>query len=161
MSKSKISANYAAGLLAIHEAHQFGCDEAFLLDHNGAVAEASTANVFAVWANRLVTPPKSLPILAGITRDTLMTLAKGLGMDVIEDTFTIQDLISADEIFISGTTCEVTPVREVDGRKIGHVVPGPVAAALLRALQSSVRGQGQDFGWSQPLTRIEHASALD
>ncbi len=154
MSKSKISANYAAGLLAIREARNAGCDDAFLLDGSGAVAEASTANVFAVWGDRVVTPPAHLPILPGITRDTLLVLARDMGIDATEGIFDTHELLSADEVFISGTTAEITPVREVDARKIGDRVPGPVAAKLLGALQEAVRGQGPDRHWSRPLERI-------
>ena len=161
MSKCKISANYAAGLLAIYEARKAGCDDALLLDAAGSVAEASTANVFAVWGNRIATPPLHLPILAGITRDTLLVLAGELGMDVNEATFDVQTLASADEIFIAGTTCEVTPVCYVDGRKVGDGVPGPITTKLLTALQEAVRGVGPDRGWLTPAHRINRASTLD
>lgn len=151
LSKSKVSANYAAGLLAIGEARDAGCDDALLLDRSGAVSEASTSNVFAVWDNRLVTPPLDLPILAGITRDTLIVLAREMGIDVREETFNVEQLVLADEIFISGTTSEITPVREVDGRAVGNVTPGPITMKLLTALQRAVRGDGLDRGWSHPL----------
>jgi branched-chain amino acid aminotransferase len=160
MSKSKISANYAAGLLAIHQAREAGCDDAFLLDASGAVAEASTANVFAVLAGRIATPPAHLPILPGITRDALLVLSRELGIDAAERTFDARELASADEIFIVGTTAELTPVREVDGRKIGDGVPGPLTAKLLSALQGAVRGEGPDRGWTHPLEGTDHAAAL-
>jgi branched-chain amino acid aminotransferase len=160
MSKSKISANYAAGLLAIYEARQAGCDEAFLLDSSGAVAEASTANIFAIWGSRIATPPANLPILPGITRDTLIILAKELGFQVDEKTFDAQELLSADEIFITGTTAELTPVREVDGYRIGEAVPGPVTAKLLTTLLGAVRGAGPDRGWVHPLQGVDDAATL-
>lgn len=155
VSKSKISANYAAGLLAICEAHNAGCDEAFLLDRHGAVAEASTANVFGVWGNRLRTPPSSLPILNGITRDALLTLAIGMGLHATEESFEMQELAQADEVFICGTTCEVTPVREINGQKVGKGVPGPITVSLLRALHAAIRGEGIDRGWTN---RVEVTS---
>jgi branched-chain amino acid aminotransferase len=154
LSKSKIAANYSAGLLAIYEARKAGCDEAFLQDCYGTVAEASTANIFAVWGNRLRTPPSSLPILKGITRDTLLTLAAGMGLNANEEAFTTQELAQADEVFISGTTCEVTPVREINGRKVGECTPGPVTMDLLCALQAAIRGEGFDRGWTN---RVERA----
>lgn len=160
MSKSKISANYAAGLLAIHQARQAGCEEAILLDCHGAVAEASTANVFAVWGDRAITPPSTFPILNGVTRDALLTLAGELGISVKEDTFGVRELTSADEIFISGTTCEVTPVREVNGQKIGQDSPGPMTTALLGALQAAVRGEGVDRGWTNCVEVLPYGSVI-
>jgi branched-chain amino acid aminotransferase len=152
ISKSKISANYAAGLLAMHEARQAGVDDALLLDATGAVAEATTANVFAVWGERVVTPPLSLPILAGITRDALLVLGRQLGLDVGEKAFDVDELGAADEIFLCGTTSEVTPVREVDGRAVGDGTPGPVTIRLLRALQDEIGGHGATHPWSHPLS---------
>lgn len=160
MSKSKISANYAAGLLAIQEARNVGYDDALLLDASGAVAEASTANVFAVFDGALVTPPASLPILPGITRDTLLVLADELGIEAGEQTFDARRLADADEVFISGTTTELTPVREVDGKTIGQEVPGPITARLLAALHSAIAGQRPDRGWAYPLTGAEDAAAF-
>jgi branched-chain amino acid aminotransferase len=155
MSKSKISANYAAGLLAIHEARQAGYDEAILLDGAGAVAEASTANVFAVFGDRLVTPPLGLPILAGITRDAVMVLAAELGIPPSEETFDVHQLASADEVFLTSTTSELTPVRDVDGTAVRGGPPGPVTSRLLSALHAAVRGEGEDRGWSHSLHRAE------
>lgn len=148
MSKSKLSANYPPGLMAIYEARDAGCDDALLLDHAGAVAEASTANVFAVWGEHLATPPTDLPILAGITRDTLLVLGRELGLDVSERTFDVRELASASEVFLSGTTAEITPVREIDGRKVSESVPGPITQRLLNALHGAIRSTGPDRGWA-------------
>ena len=161
MSKSKISANYAAGLLAIYEAREAGYDDALLLDGAGAVAEASTSNVFAAWGGRLVTPPLRLPILAGITRDALITLGREEGLDVVEETFDAGELASADEVFISGTTSEITPVREVDGRQVGDGTPGPVTRRLMTALSNAILGHGPERGWSHPLRGVDCASTRD
>jgi branched-chain amino acid aminotransferase len=152
LSKAKLSAHYVAGLLAIREAREAGCDDAFLLDATGAVAEATTANIFGVWNERLVSPPAHLPILPGITRSTLFTLAKENGIEAVEETFDTQRLASADEVFIAGTTAEVTPVREVGGRKVREGAPaGPITTKLLAALQRAVRGEGPDYGWAHSL----------
>jgi branched-chain amino acid aminotransferase len=151
LSKSKISANYAAGILAVHDARAAGCDDAILLDPQGWVAEAPTANVFAVWGERVVTPPLELPILAGITRDTLLVLARDLGIDVAEETFDCERLRSANEIFLCGTTSEVTPVRALDGRPVADGAPGPVTAALAGALRDALSGRGPDRNWIRPV----------
>jgi branched-chain amino acid aminotransferase len=148
ISKSKVSANYAAGLLAIHEARRAGFDDALLLEKGGAVAEASTSNVFVVWGDEVVTPPLHLPILAGITRDALLRLADESGISASERTFGVEEVKSADEVFIAGTTSEVTPVREIGGYWVGNNVPGKITLALSNALKNVVSGQGPDRGWT-------------
>jgi branched-chain amino acid aminotransferase len=153
LSASKVSANYAAGLLAVHEARGAGCDDAILLDGAGAVAEGSTSNVFAVFGEDLATPPTNLPILAGITRDTLLVLARELGIRVAERTFGPEELAVADEVFLSGTTSEVMPVREIDGRDVGAGVPGPMTRTLSGALRGAIRGDRPSRQWSHSVPR--------
>jgi len=158
ISKSKISANYAASLLALDEARAAGCSEALLLDRTGTIAEASTANVFVVRGSQVLTPPSSLPILDGITRDSVFVLARELGITTVEAPFTVADLASVDEVFLSGTACELLPVRKVNGQKIGGGSPGPVTTTLLKALRAALMGQGADRGWSH-IVKGMHAAA--
>lgn len=147
LSKAKVSANYAAGLLAAQQARRAGFDEALLLAGDGAVAEAATSNVFAVWGDRLVTPPGELPILRGVTRDAVLTLARELGIEASEERFSVGAMAEATEVFLCGTTSEITPVREIDGRPVGDGAVGPITRALLDALSCAIRGEGPDRGW--------------
>jgi branched-chain amino acid aminotransferase len=93
-----------------------------------------------------------LPILPGITRDTLLTLSRELGVDASEGLFTVDELDSADEVFIAGTTAEITPVRELSGRKPGAGLPGPITTKLLAALQAANRAESPEKRWSSIAT---------
>jgi branched-chain amino acid aminotransferase len=124
------------------EAVQAGYDEAILLDMTGFVAEASGENVFMVNKKDIVrTPPLSSPILAGITRRTVLRMLKDVGHPVEEVTFTRDALYISNEVFFTGTAAEITPVREVDNRRIGAGVPGPVVRKVQEAYFRVVRGQ--------------------
>ena len=111
MSKGKICGQYVNSVLAKREALKAGYSEAILLDASGLVAEASGENVFMVKRGKLKTPPLSAPILEGITRDTVITLAREMGLVVEETTFARDELYLADEVFFTGTAAELTPVR--------------------------------------------------
>src|SRR5689334_22125565 len=113
MSKDKICGQYVNSVLAKREAMKAGYDEAILLDAHGHVAEASGENIFIVKKGVIKTPPLSSPILAGITRDTVITLARELGYTVEEATFARDEMWLADEVFLCGTAAEITPVREI------------------------------------------------
>jgi branched-chain amino acid aminotransferase len=130
MSKGKICGQYVTSVLAKRDAIRSGCDEAIMLDDRGLVCEGSGENIFLVKGGVIRTPPTSAPILNGITRDAVMTLARELGHDLREQSFTRDEMWTADEIFLTGTAAEITPVREVDGRKIGAGEPGPVTRRL-------------------------------
>src|SRR6185295_8899428 len=112
------------------ESQRLGFDEAIMLDAEGRVAEGSAENIFMVWKGQLLTPPLDLPILAGITRDAVLTLARDQGFSPLERPFTRDMLYSASEVFLTGTATEVTPVREIDGRPIGGGKPGPVTTKI-------------------------------
>ena len=129
--------SYLASILAKREAKERGADEAILLDHAGHVAEGATSNVFCVRGGRLLTPPLEMNILPGITRWTVIRLAREAGIEVEEAPFRAAALQSADEVFLTNSLMEVMPVGAIDGGKPGHV-PGPVTAALASAYENLV-----------------------
>jgi branched-chain amino acid aminotransferase len=140
MTKAKISGNYVSSFLAKTESVRLGFDEAIMLDPEGYVAECTGANLFVVKDGLLVTTP-SAPILEGITRDTLVALAEGLGYEVVERTLSRDQLYMADEVFVCGTAAECIAIREIDFRTIGAGVAGPVTRALQKAYHAAVRGE--------------------
>jgi len=140
MVRSKTTANYANSLLAKREALKDGYDEAMLLDTDGYVAEGSGENVFIVRKGVIKTPPLT-SILEGITRDAIMQLAAERGMRLVEERFTRDELYVADEAFFTGTAAEITPIREVDNRRIGEGKPGPVTKELQSAFFDIVHGR--------------------
>ena len=141
MSKGKICGQYVNSVLAKREAIKAGYAEAILLDGNGLVAEASGENVFVVKKGRLKTPPLSSAILEGITRDTVITLAREAGLVVEEATFARDEMYLADEVFFTGTAAELTPVREIDDRQIGKGECGAVTRKLQEAYFEAVKGK--------------------
>jgi len=152
MSKGKICGQYVTSILAKREALKNGFDEAIMLDQKGMVAEGSGENIFMVKRGVLYTPPLSSSILAGITRDTLISLANEAGYQVREQSFTRDQLWTADEIFMTGTAAEVTPIREIDGRRIGDGEPGPVTKALQAKFFAVVKGADQGhMEWLHPV----------
>jgi branched-chain amino acid aminotransferase len=140
MVRSKTTANYANSLLAKREALKDGYDEAMLLDTDGYVAEGSGENVFMVRKGVIKTPPLT-SILEGITRETIIELAAERGMKLVEERFTRDELYVADEAFFTGTAAEITPIREVDNRKIGTGKPGAVTKTLQTAYFDCVHGR--------------------
>lgn len=152
MTKSKAVGNYVNSILASLEAKRSGYDEAMLLDHQGNVAECSGENLFICRGGKVKT---SLPtaILPGITRDTLMRLLADAGVETVEQPFTRDEAYLADEIFMTGTAAEVTPVREIDGRVIGSGKPGPITRSLQEQYAALVRGQLPAYEYW--LTRID------
>jgi branched-chain amino acid aminotransferase len=130
-------------ILAKREAQRLGYDEGIMLDASGRVAEATAENIFMLYRGRLYTPPLDSPILGGITRDTVIVLAREAGLEVIEQSFTRDMLYAASEVLLTGTGAEVTPVREIDGRPIGTGKPGPVTQKLQAAFYKTVRGPGE------------------
>ncbi len=140
MCRAKASSSYTNSILAHKEAEVNGYDEALLLDVDGYVAEGSGENVFIVKKGKLYTPDLTA-CLEGITRDTLITLAGDLGIEVIEKRITRDEVYCADEAFFTGTAAEVTPIRELDHRMIGAGKRGPLTARLQALFFDSVRGK--------------------
>lgn len=141
MTKSKVAGNYVNSMLVKTLALRSGYDEAVILDPQGYVAECTGENLFMLRKGVLYTPPLGA-ILEGITRDSIITLAKDMGLEVQEAQITRDQLYIADEIFVSGTAAEVVGVRMLDYRKIGNGGVGPVTRALLQAFSENVRGEG-------------------
>lgn len=143
MCKAKANGNYLNSILAVQEAIEAGCDEALLLDHDGYVAEGSGENIFIVRRGRLYTPDLT-SALEGITRETVFTLAREHGLEVVEKRITRDEVYVADEAFFTGTAAEVTPIREVDGRVIGEGVRGPITEKLQTLYFDYVHGRRAD-----------------
>jgi len=140
LPRAKLAATYANSILATLEASQDGYDEALLLDVDGFVAEGSGENLFIVKNGRLH-EPELTSALTGITRDTVITLARELGYEVVSRRLTRDDVYIADEAFFCGTAAEVTPIVELDRRAIGGAAPGAVTRALQRAFFDAVSGR--------------------
>ena len=139
------------------EAKLDGYEEAIALDTQGHVSEGSGQNVFAVYRGELLTPPLHSSILAGITRASIMTLARELGFTVKEEVMPREMLYAADELFYAGTAVEVSPISSVDKIPVGSGVRGPVTKALQDAFFGIVRGTAPDrHGW---LARVPQAAA--
>jgi branched-chain amino acid aminotransferase len=151
MTRGKISGYYVNSILAKREAKANGYDEAILLDPEGYVSEGTGENIFIVRKGRLKTTPLT-SILEGITRNAVLDLAREQGIAVVEERFTRDEMYIADEVFVTGTAAELTPVREIDNRRIGTGKPGPVTAALQKRFFAIVRGE--DHSHESWLTRV-------
>lgn len=144
MTKAKVCGNYVNSILAKREAVSAGYDEALLLDADGYVCEGSGENIFMVKGGEIKTPSLT-SVLRGITRDSVITIARDKGIRVVEDRFTRDELYTADEAFFTGTAAEITPIREVDGRVIGEGRPGPITKALQTTFFDVVRGKVERY----------------
>ncbi len=145
---AKVSGHYTNSQLAKIEAVEKGADEAILLDHRGYISEGSGENIFIVKDEVIYTPPTYASILVGITRDSVMRIARDLGYTVMEKDITRTELYNADEAFFTGTAAEVTPIVEVDGIKIGDGMPGPITRKLQKAFWEVVHGKNKKYiGW--------------
>lgn len=140
MTRAKANGNYINSMLALQEAISGGADEALLLDPEGYVAEGSGENIFLVKDGVLYTPEVT-SCLNGITRATVLTLAREHGIEVVEKRITRDEVYISDEAFFTGTAAEVTPIREVDGRQIGIGRRGPVTEKLQQAYFDLVSGR--------------------
>ena len=144
--EAKASGNYLNSLIANWEAKHSGFDEAiFLSADEGYVAEGSGENIFAVRNGTLVTPDASADILLGVTRDSIIKIAKSMGFDVQEREVHKEELYSADEVFFTGTAAEVTPIVNVDGIRIGQGRPGPMTMELARKYYAIAHGEDTEF----------------
>jgi branched-chain amino acid aminotransferase len=149
---AKSVANYANAQLIKLEAVTEGYAEGIALDTNGNLSEGSGQNVFVVRDGLIFTPPIGNSVLSGITRDSVMTIARDMGFEVREQTLPREMLYIADEVFFVGTAVEVTPIRTVDRVKVGRGRRGPVTEALQQRFFQLVRGEAPDpYGWLQPV----------
>jgi branched-chain amino acid aminotransferase len=152
LAKAKMTGQYTNSVLAKREAKLAGYDEAILLDASGYVSEGSGENIFVVRKDVLYTPDLSCSILEGITRETVITLARELGLTVVEARLTRDQLWLADEVFFTGTAAEVTPVREIDNRTVGDGTAGPITKRIQARFFDVVRGS--DTSHVEWLTRV-------
>lgn len=134
------SLNYLNNIMAKIEAIRAGCIEAVMLNHKGEVAECTGDNIFIVRRGRLLTPPIHAGILEGITRNTVIELARGEGIEVAEETLTRHDLFVADECFLTGSAAEVIPAVKLDGRLIADGKVGPITKQLNEVFKKHVSG---------------------
>ena len=151
LTKAKAVGHYVNSILAAQEARAGGYDEALLLDVDGYVSEASGENIFIV--SQGVVKTTALPtVLGGITRDAVLRLLADLGVTTREERFTRDEVYLADEAFFTGTAVEVTPIRELDGRRIGVGRPGPVTTKIQEIFFSIVKGGDSRYAsWLTPV----------
>ena len=151
LTKSKTCGDYVNSILAKREVTRMGYDEAIMLDTNGLVAECSGENIFIVRRGVLKTPPL-VSVLEGITRDSVIRIARDKGIEVVETQITRDEDYCADEMFLTGTAAEITPVREVDDRKIGAGARGPITRTIQTTFFDAVHGRDRKYeSW---LTRV-------
>jgi branched-chain amino acid aminotransferase len=158
MTKAKVSGNYVSSILAKTESNRAGFDEAIMLGPDGYVAECTGENLFIVRNNVIFTTPRA-GILEGITRDSLITLARDLGYSVVEEPISRDQLYIADEVFVCGTAAEVIGLREIDFRVIGSGKAGPVTRALQREFDELVTGRhAKSTEWLSPVPALNAAA---
>jgi branched-chain amino acid aminotransferase len=134
------------------EAITNGYTEGIALDNAGRISEGSGENIFLVYGGRILTPPLGGTILPGITRDSVLTIARDAGYTVVETAIAREMLYIADEVFFTGTAAEVTAIRSVDKIKVGNGAMGPVTKALQKEFYAIVRGEKNDrHGWFTPV----------
>ena len=147
LTKAKVAGNYANSILAKTESVRLGFEEAILLDPQGYVAECTGENIFVVRDGVIVTPPTTA-ILEGITRDSLIAVARDQGYQVIEQMISRDQLYRADEVFVSGTAAECIGLSEIDFRVIGDGKTGPVTRAMQKAYSDLIHGRHpRSAGW--------------
>ena len=149
---AKAGGNYLSSQLIAQEAVRGGFVEGIALAPGGLLSEGAGENLFIVHKGRILTPPAGASILCGITRDTVFTLARELGYEVVEQSLPREMLYFADEVFMTGTAAEITPVRSVDRKTVGRGEPGPVTRALQKAFFGLFDGSTADrWGWLTPV----------
>ena len=155
---AKSVANYANSQLIKMEAILEGYDEGIALDVDGNLSEGSGQNLFVVRDGVINTPPVGASILSGITRDSVVTIARDLGFEVREQVLPREMLYLADEVFFVGTAVEVTPIKSVDKMKIGRGRRGPITEAIQQRFFQIVKGEAPDrYGWLQPVEQPQPA----
>jgi branched-chain amino acid aminotransferase len=142
---AKMGGNYLNSILATQECKRNGYDEAILLDLNANLSEAPGENVFIVKNGTLITPPLESSALEGITRDSVMKIAEDLGYSTKENVITRGEAYLADEMFLTGTAAEITPVISIDGRKIGSGKPGNITHQIVSAYLDIVSAKNDKY----------------
>ena len=157
---AKAGANYMNSQLVKMEALANGYSEGIALDANGYVSEGSGENIFVVRDGKIHTPPLGASVLPGITRDSVVTLARELGIPLVETIIPREMLYIADEVFFSGTAAEITPIRSIDRIPIGKGRRGPVAEKLQKEFFAVINGTRKDqHGWLSPVHADQPAAA--
>ena len=149
---AKAGGNYLSSTLVSLEARDNGFDEGIALASDGTVSEGAGENIFVVRDGAIFTPPSSASILTGITRNSVMVMAKDMGLEIVEQTIPREMLYIADEIFLTGTAAEITPVRSVDRINVGDGQRGAITKRLQDAFFGLFEGTTDDqWGWLDPL----------
>jgi branched-chain amino acid aminotransferase len=144
-TQAKMGGNYLNSIIATQEAKRNGFDEAILLDYNGNVSEAPGENIFIVRDGKMITPPLSSSALEGITRDTVIKVGKDLDIEVLEKEVTRSELIVSDEVFLTGTAAEITPITSINGKKIGNGKPGNITKKMMDEYTDIVMNKNDDY----------------
>ncbi len=148
----KAGGNYLSSQLVMFEARDRGYHEGISMGVDGLLSEGAGENVFVVQRNRILTPPASSAILSGITRDTAIELAADLGLEVVEQAISREQLYAAEEIFFTGTAAEITPVKKIDHLPVGEGVRGPVTRRMQDRFFGLFDGSTPDrWGWLEPV----------
>jgi branched-chain amino acid aminotransferase len=148
----KACGHYTNSVRAVQEAIRRGYDDAILFNARGDIAEGSGANLFVVRDGTVITNDQSASILLGVTRDSVLTIARDLGLPVEIRPITHQDVMMGDELFFTGTAVEVMPIREVDGRVVGEGKPGPITAQIQKTFYDAVHGRLPQYrSWLTPV----------
>jgi branched-chain amino acid aminotransferase len=149
---AKASGQYLNSVLAKIEAHHAGYEEAILLDDHGHVCEGSGENIYAVLDGTIVTPPQTASILDGITRRSVLQIARDLGHPVVERDLARAELVLADEVFLSGTAAEIVPLRELDDHTVGTGGAGPICRQVQQVFEDALRGRDPRYAdWLDPV----------
>lgn len=143
--QAKMGGNYLNSIIATQEAKRNGVDEAILLDHNGNVSEAPGENIFIVKDGQLITPSLVSSVLEGITRDAVIKIARDLDMDVVEREIARSELVISDEIFLTGTAAEITPIISMDSKKIGNGKPGVITKKMMQEYTDIVMNRNDNY----------------
>jgi len=151
-SVSKTNGNYINGYLAGIDAAEDGYEEAILLDQNGFVAEGTGENIFLVKNGTVSTPGPESDILLGVTRASVIQIARDLGFPLVEKLLSVSELLTADEAFFSGTYAEIAPIREISHYAIGNGKPGPVTRDIMDVFYRLIRGEESKYAsWLYPV----------
>jgi branched-chain amino acid aminotransferase len=150
--QAKASGQYLNSILAKIESHKAGYEEAILLDDLGHVCEGSGENIFLVRESQVITPPQTASILDGISRKSVMTIARDLGYEVVERDVARAELYLSDEVFICGTAAELVPVREIDDHPVGDGTPGEITRAVQALYEDALHGRAEQYReWLDPI----------
>ncbi len=137
--------NYLNSIIATQEAKRNGVDEAILLDHNGNISEAPGENIFIVRDGQMATPSLASSALEGITRDAVIKIARDLDIEVVERDITRSELVMSDEVFLTGTAAEITPIISLDGKKISNGKSGDITKKMMDEYTDIVMNKNDDY----------------